>query len=90
MSKKVLRYVVNVALTLVLADVLARYVAQLPYELAPLNGAVDGFCRAIGITAPEDVELVGLALIYLAALIVAGLAIWLVNAAIWRRATSHA
>ncbi|QUP56060.1 hypothetical protein GO998_20320 (plasmid) [Ralstonia syzygii] len=90
MSKKVLRYAVNVVLSLVLADALARYVARLPYELAPLNGAVDGFCRAIGITAPEDVELVGLAFIYLVALVVVGLAVWLANAAIRRRTASSA
>lgn len=79
---RIARYIANVAATLVLGGLLARYVANLPVEWPWLTGSILFVLHALGIHAydnPDDMfDLAGV-VIFFACLLVVGLAVWLVN-----------
>jgi hypothetical protein len=71
-----LRYALGIVITLILADGFVRWFARLPYELAPVTDLLGAVSRAIGISDPQAVEMLGIVLLY-------GLAILLIGPLIW-------
>jgi hypothetical protein len=91
---KILRYVSNVFLTLVLAVLLARYVANLPYEWPWLTGSIRWVLRVFNARTydnPDDMFDLASIVIFFASLAVVGLVVWAVNvgARRYRRVAHH-
>lgn len=79
--KKVARIAAYVVVVLVLGDLLARYIAALPYELSPLTDSIRFFLRAFGLTQldnPDDIETLALVVILLASVLIVWFVLWLV------------
>ncbi|MFM0359849.1 hypothetical protein [Paraburkholderia sediminicola] len=90
---KLARYISNVAVTLLLGVLLARYVANLPVEWPWLTGSIRFVLHLFAIRSydnPDDMfDLAGV-VIFFACLLVAALAVWLVNIGARRyRRTAH-
>ena len=79
---KIARYISNVAVTLLLGVLLARYVANLPVEWPWLTGSIRFVLHLFGIRSydsPDDMfDLAGV-VIFFASLVVVGLAVWAFN-----------
>jgi hypothetical protein len=82
--KKFARYALNIVATVVLGDLLARYVANLPVEWPWLTGSIAYVLHALNLVQydnPDDMfDLAGLVILF-ACLIIAGAAVWLLNIA---------
>lgn len=79
--KKVARIATYVVVVLVLGDLLARYIATLPYELSPLTDSIRFFLRTFGLKQldnPDDMETLALAVILLASVLIVWFVLWLV------------
>ena len=85
---KWLRAAANVGATLALACAGSIVFARLPIEQPAVLAAVSRLCRSFGVVSPEDIEMIELALVFGAALVIAGLLVRGVNLA-WRRAGGH-
>jgi hypothetical protein len=78
--KRAALVIARVVLAIVLGDLLARYIASLPYEMSPLTDSIRFALRAFGQTQldnPDDIETLALVVILLASIGVAALAVWL-------------
>lgn len=90
---KIVRYLSNAVLTLVLGTLLARYVANLPVEWPWLIGSIRVVLRAFGIHAydnPDDMfDLVSVVILF-ASFIAVGVVVWALNVAARRyRSVAH-
>jgi hypothetical protein len=79
--KKIARVAVYVVMVIVLGDLLARYVAALPYELSPLTDSIRFVLRTVRVSQldnSDDIETLALAAILIASFIFVSLVLWLV------------
>lgn len=78
--KRLARVAVYVVVTVVLGDLLARYIAGLPYEMTPLTDAIQSVLRALGLRQldnVDDMETLTLIFILLASIASTAVVIWL-------------
>ncbi|MFL9898567.1 hypothetical protein PQR71_10415 [Paraburkholderia fungorum] len=78
--KKIAHVAVYVVVVIVLGDLLARYIAALPYELSPLTDSIRFVLRTAGLSQldnPDDIETLALAVILLVSFICVSLVLWL-------------
>ncbi|WGS54222.1 hypothetical protein LFL96_24655 [Paraburkholderia sp. D15] len=84
---RIARYTANIAATLLLGVLLARYVVNLPVEWPWLTGSIQFVLHLLGnrdYDNPDDMfDLAGV-VILLACLLIVGVAVWLVNLALYR------
>lgn len=74
--KRFARMVLYVVATVVLGDLLARYIAGLPYEMLPLTDSIQSVLRAVGLNRldnVDDLETLALVFILLASIVATGL-----------------
>lgn len=78
--KRFARMVLYVVATVVLGDLLARYIAGLPYEMTPLTDSIQFVLRALGLRQldnVDDMETLTLIFILLASIAATAVVIWL-------------
>ncbi|MGQ7934684.1 hypothetical protein [Paraburkholderia sp. D1E] len=78
--KRFARITLFVVATVVLGDLLARYVAGLPYEMTPLTDSIQFVLRAVGLNRldnVDDMETLTLVFILLASIVAVALILWL-------------
>ncbi|WP_406869741.1 hypothetical protein [Paraburkholderia fungorum] len=78
--KKSAHIALCVVVAVVLGDLLARYIAGLPYEMTPLTDLIEFVLRVLGfkqLDNVDDMETVTLIFILLASIVATAVVIWL-------------
>ena len=78
--KRLARIALYLVATVVLGDLLARYIAGLPYEISPLTDSIQFVLRVVGLQQldnVDDMETLTLVFILLASIVATGLVLWL-------------
>lgn len=78
--KKSAHIALYVVVAVVLGDLLARYIAGLPYEMAPLTDSIEFVLRVLGfkqLNNVDDMGTVTLIFILLASIVATAVVIWL-------------
>ncbi|MDE1012269.1 MAG: hypothetical protein OSB38_42090 [Paraburkholderia fungorum] len=78
--KKSAHIALYVVVAVVLGDLLARYIAGLPYEMTPLTDSIEFVLRVLGfkqLDNVDDMEMVTLIFILLASIVATAVVIWL-------------
>lgn len=84
---KIIRYSINFILTIYIGRWVSYFIAHLPYEFPPLPGTIAFILKKLGddpATNGDDIVTIGLLVIIIASIIVAGLLVWLINIVILR------
>lgn len=74
--KRLARIALYFVVTVVLGDLLARYITGLPYEISPLTDSIQFVLRAVGLQRldnVDDMETLTLVFILLASIVATGL-----------------
>lgn len=78
--KKSAHIALHVVVAVVLGDLLARYIAGLPYEMTPLTDSIEFVLRVLGfkqLDNVDDMEAVTLIFILLTSIVATAVVIWL-------------
>ncbi|MFM0009681.1 hypothetical protein PQR46_07435 [Paraburkholderia sediminicola] len=78
--KRFARIVLYLVATVVLGDLLARYIAGLPYEMTPLTDSIQFVLHAVGLKRldnVDDMETLALVFILLASIVAVAVVLWL-------------